>query len=485
MKKPWSGRFTEKTAEVVEKYTESISFDKRLWIYDIEGSIAHAKMLAKQGIIPKKDADKIIKGLKEIYREIEDGRFKFREEFEDIHMNIESALIEKIGEIGGRLHTARSRNDQVALDIRLYLRAEAKEIISLLKNLQTVLADIAEKNLGIIMPGYTHLQRAQPVLLSHHLMAYAQMFGRDRTRIEDALKRINVLPLGSCALAGTTLLTDRHYVAELLGFEAVSENSMDSVSDRDFSLEFLSCSSIFMMHVSRMAEELILWSSEEFSFIELPDAFTTGSSIMPQKKNPDVAELMRGKTGRIYGNLISLLTTVKGLPLTYNRDMQEDKEPVFDTVDTVKLTLNALIKMLPEIKFNEKRLKDTADAAYSTATDITEYLVKKGIPFRTAHEITGKAVRYCIDRNKKLSDLSISEYKTFSNVIGNDIYKFIGASESVNAKNSYGGTSPEMVKKQIKRFREKSERGASCKSRHSREACPRRACPVLACPRSY
>jgi argininosuccinate lyase len=454
MKKLWSGRFKEKTSGIVEKYTESISFDKRLWRYDIEGGIAHAKMLAKQGIIPKKDADKIIKGLKEIYREIEDGRFEFKEGLEDIHMNIEAALIEKIGEIGGRLHTARSRNDQVALDIRLYLRTEVRDIISLLKDLEAVLADLAEKNLDIIMPGYTHLQRAQPVLLSHHLMAYAYMFERDRARFEDCLRRINILPLGSCALAGTTLPTDRHYVAELLEFDAVSENSMDSVSDRDFSIEFLSCASIFMMHGSRLAEELILWSSEEFSFIELPDAFTTGSSIMPQKKNPDVAELMRGKTGRIYGNLISLLTTMKGLPLTYNRDMQEDKEPVFDTVDTVKLTLNALIQMLPKIKFNEKRLKDTADAAFSTATDIAEYLVKKDIPFRTAHEITGKIVRYCIDKNKKLSDLSISEYKTFSNIIGNDIYKFIGTSESVNAKKSYGGTSPEMVKEQIKRFTE-------------------------------
>ncbi len=455
MKKPWSGRFTEKTSEIVEKYTESISFDKRLWRYDIEGSIAHAKMLAKQGIIPKKDADKIVKGLKEIYKEIESGRFKFREELEDIHMNIESALIKKIGEIGGRLHTARSRNDQVALDIRLYLRAEAREIISLLKGLETVLADMAEKHLGIVMPGYTHLQRAQPVLLSHHLMAYAHMFDRDRARFEDALKRINIMPLGSCALAGTTLPTDRHYVAELLEFDAVSENSMDSVSDRDFSLEFLSCSSILMMHTSRMAEELILWSSEEFSFIELSDAFTTGSSIMPQKKNPDVAELMRGKTGRVYGNLMSLLTTMKGLPLSYNRDMQEDKEPVFDTVDTVKLTLNALFQMLPKIKFNERRLKDTADAAFSTATDIAEYLARKGIPFRTAHEITGKIVRYCIDNNKRLSDLSITEYKSFSDVIGNDIYKFIGTAESVNAKKSYGGTSPEMVKEQIKKFRKR------------------------------
>lgn len=454
-KKPWSGRFTEKTSEIVEQFTESISFDKRLWKYDIEGSIAHAKMLAKQGIIPKKDADKIIKGLKEIYKEIQDGRFKFREELEDIHMNIETALIEKIGEVGGRLHTARSRNDQVALDTRLYLRAEVKEIISLLNNLEGVLADIAEKNLGIIMPGYTHLQRAQPVLLSHHLMAYAHMFERDRARFLDALKRINVLPLGSCALAGTTLPIDRHYVAELLGFESISENSIDSVSDRDFAIEFLACASILMMHISRMAEELVLWSSEEFSFIELPDAFTTGSSIMPQKKNPDVAELMRGKTGRIYGNLLSLLTMMKGLPLAYNRDMQEDKEPLFDAVDTLKLILNALIQMLPSIRFNAERMSDTSATAFSTATDIAEYLVRKGIPFRIAHEVTGRIVRYCIDNGKGLLELNVSEYKSFSNVIDEDIYKFISVSESVNAKKSFGGTSPEAVKEQIKRFRKR------------------------------
>lgn len=452
MKKPWSGRFKEKTADIVEKYTESISFDKRLWKYDIEGSIAHAKMLAKQGIIPKKDAEKIIKGLKEIYKEIEAGSFHFKAELEDIHMNIESALIEKIGEVGGKLHTARSRNDQVALDIRLYLRDEVKKITSLLKELENVLVTMAEKYIDVIMPGYTHLQRAQPVLLSHHLMAYAHMFDRDKERFEDALKRINISPLGSCALAGTTLPVDRHYIASLLGFGSVSENSMDSVSDRDFLLEFLACSSILMMHTSRLAEELILWSSEEFSFIELPDSFTTGSSIMPQKKNPDVVELMRGKTGRVYGNLISLLTTMKGLPLTYNRDLQEDKEPVFETVDIVKLTLQALIEMLPKITFNTEMMRKTADKGFSTATDIAEYLVRKGIPFRTAHEITGKIVRYCIDKGKNLSDLSLSEYKTFSKEIGEDIYRFIKIEESINAKNSFGGTSKERVKEQIKRF---------------------------------
>ncbi|MBA4348808.1 MAG: argininosuccinate lyase [Thermodesulfovibrio sp.] len=455
MKKLWSGRFKEKTSKIVEKYTESISFDKRLYKYDIEGSIAHAKMLGEQGIIPKKDADGIVKGLKEIYKEIEEGRFKFSEELEDIHMNIESALIKRIGDAGARLHTARSRNDQVALDMRLYLRAEVKEIISLLKDLEKILADIAEKNLSVIMPGYTHMQRAQPVLLSHHLMAYAQMFDRDRLRFEESLKRINVLPLGSCALAGTSLPIDRQYVAELLGFDAVSENSIDAVADRDFLIEFLSYSAIFMMHISRMAEELIIWSSEEFSFIDLSDAFTTGSSIMPQKKNPDVAELMRGKTGRIYGSLMSILTMMKGLPLSYNRDMQEDKEPVFDTVDTVKATLKILAEMLQNVRFNKVKMRISTDAAYSTATDIAEYLVRKGKPFRTAHEITGRIVRYCIDNNKGLSDLTIAEYKSFSDAITKDIYKLIAPAESVNAKRSSGGTSPEMVKEQIRRFRKK------------------------------
>ncbi|MCD5412057.1 argininosuccinate lyase [Thermodesulfovibrionales bacterium] len=454
MKKLWAGRFKEETSRLVEKYTESISFDRMLYRYDIEGSIAHAKMLARQGIISKRDAEEIIKGLNEIYREIDDGRFEFKEELEDIHMNIESALIEKAGEAGSRLHTARSRNDQVSLSLRLYLKAEIKEIVLLLKNLGLLLAEMSERNLDVIMPGYTHMQRAQPLLLSHHLMAYAHMFDRDRRRFEDALKRIDVLPLGSCALAGTSLPIDRHYVAECLGFDHVSENSMDSVSDRDFAVEFLSCAAIFMMHVSRMAEELILWSSEEFSFIELPDALTTGSSIMPQKRNPDVAELMRGKTGRIYGNLISLLTIMKGLPLAYNRDMQEDKEPVFDTVTTIKPTLNLLIEMLSNMRFNKKRLRDTASSAYSTATDIAEYLVRKGVPFRTAHEITGRIVRYFSENKKRLSDISVSEYKSFSDKIDDDIYNFIGDLESVNAKRSYGGTSPEMVKGQIKRFRE-------------------------------
>jgi len=453
MKKPWAGRFTGKTSKSVENYTESISFDKRLWRYDIEGSIAHAKMLSKQGIIPKRDADRIIRGLKDIYREIEEGRFRFNPELEDIHMNIEASLISKIGDAGGMLHTARSRNDQVALDLRLYVRVSIEEILALLRNLETVLAGMAESSLGLIVPGYTHTQRAQPVLLSHHLMAYAQMFQRDRMRFVDSLKRTNVLPLGACALAGTSLPVDRQYIASMLKFDAVSDNSMDSVSDRDFVLEFLSCAALLMMHVSRMAEEIVLWASEEFGFIELSDAFATGSSIMPQKKNPDVAELMRGKTGRVYGNLMNLLTTMKGLPLTYNRDMQEDKVPLFDTADTVTATLAVLPEMLKNITFRRERLESSSDAAFSTATDIAEYLVRKGQPFRTAHEITGRIVRFCIDNGRTLHDLDIAVYRSFSRYIEEDVFDVISAAASVNAKKSYGGTSPAAVRAQIRRFR--------------------------------
>lgn len=450
MKKLWAGRFAEKTSKIAEAFTESISFDKRLWRYDIEGSIAHAKMLGKQKIISQKDSSAIINGLKNIAGEIETGRFRFTVELEDIHMNIEAALIKNIGDTGKKLHTARSRNDQVALDLRLYLRAETKETIALIKNLQKTLLNAAGKNIGIIMPGYTHLQRAQPVLLSHHLLAYVEMLRRDRERFEDSLKRINVLPLGSCALAGTSLPVDRSYVAKLLGFKAIAENSIDAVSDRDFAIEFLTDAGILMMHLSRFAEELILWSTEEFSFIELPDAFTTGSSMMPQKKNPDVAELIRGKSGRIYGNMIALMTVMKGLPLAYNRDMQEDKTPVFDTVDTVKSCLTVLAQMVPKIRFIGDRMHEAASKAYSAATDIAEYLVKKGVPFRQAHEITGKIVRYCIKNKKQLGEISITEFRNFSQFISKDIYSRLSAENSVKAKNSRGGTSPSEVKKQIK-----------------------------------
>jgi argininosuccinate lyase len=453
MKKPWSGRFTHKTSGIVESFTESISFDKRLWKHDIRGSIAHAKMLAKQGIIPAKDADAIVKGLLEISAEIESGKFRFRNELEDIHMNIEAELARKIGSAGKKLHTARSRNDQVALDIRLYLREETEDIISKILRFQKTLLLIAEKHIDTIMPGYTHLQRAQPVLLSHHLLAYMEMLERDKSRFADSLRRLNVLPLGACALAGTTLPSDRTFVAKELGFKAVSANSIDTVSDRDFAVEFLSCACICIMHLSRLAEELVLWSTEEFRFIEISDEFTTGSSIMPQKKNPDVAELIRGKTGRVYGNLMSLLTLMKGLPLSYNRDMQEDKIPLFDTVDTLKICLEIINAMFPGITFNKKRMSATAGEGYSTATDIAEYLVRKGVPFREAHEITGRIVLHCIQNNIGLHELDLKELKSFSQVISKDIFPSLEPAASVRERSSYGGTSPSQVIKQIRRYK--------------------------------
>jgi argininosuccinate lyase len=453
MKKLWGGRFRGKTSGIVEAFTESISFDSRLWEYDIEGSMAHADMLGKQGIISRADAKKIIGGLKDIAHEIESGAFRFREDLEDIHMNIEAALIKKIGSAGKKLHTARSRNDQVALDLRLYLRDETGRIIAAIRELEEALVDLAGENIDSIMPGYTHLQRAQPVLLAHHLLAYVQMLERDKGRFRDALKRINVLPLGACALAGTSLPVDREYVARILGFDSVSDNSMDAVSDRDFALEFLSGAAILAVHLSRMAEEFVLWSTEEFSFVELPDAFTTGSSIMPQKKNPDVSELVRGKTGRVFGSLVALLTTMKGLPLAYNRDMQEDKVPVFDAVDTVKACLSVMGAMVPQLRFNRNRMAETASAAYATATDIAEYLVRKGMPFREAHEVTGRIVMHCVTKEKSLGALKINELKSFSGLIGSDIYSLLTAEGSVAAKRSPGGTSQVEVKKQLKRLK--------------------------------
>jgi argininosuccinate lyase len=453
MKKLWAGRFEETTSRSVESFTESISIDQRLWKYDIEGSIAHATMLGRQGIIPKKDAETIIRGLGEIAEEIASGKFRFDKDLEDIHMNIEAALIKKTGPPGKMLHTARSRNDQIALDLRLYLRDEIVSMIAALTRLQTVLLDMAEKHVDYVMPGYTHLQRAQPILLPHHVLSYIEMLGRDRERLRDALKRVNVLPLGAGALAGTSLPIDREYVANLLGFDAVSENSMDAVSDRDFAIEFVSAASMTMMHLSRMAEEVVLWSTEEFSFLELPDAFTTGSSIMPQKKNPDVAELIRGKTGRVYGALIALLTIMKGLPLSYNRDMQEDKVPLFDAVDTVKACLSVLAEMVPRMKFNKERMAAAASGGYSTATDIAEYLVRKGMPFREAHGVAGRIVLHCIKNKKGLNELKIRDFKGFSPLIGTDIYQCLTPEGSVMAKTSRGGTSKTMVKQQIKRLK--------------------------------
>ncbi len=453
MKKPWAGRFRGRTSASMDSFTESISFDNRLWKHDIKGSIAHAKMLGKQKIISRKDSDAIVKGLTEIAEEINTGKFRFRQDLEDIHMNIETALIKKIGPAGEKLHTARSRNDQVSLDFRLYLKEETKEIISTIESLQKTVLKISERHLDTIMPGYTHLQRAQPVLLSHHLLAYVEMLQRDKERFHGSINRLDILPLGSCAISGTTLPVDRAYIARLLGFKSISSNSIDTVSDRDFAIEFLSCASITVMHLARFAEELVLWSTEEFGFIEISDEFTTGSSIMPQKKNPDAAELIRGKTGRIYGNLLSLLTIMKGLPLSYNRDMQEDKLPVFDTSDTLKSCLRILIEMLPKIKFHAKRMLAAAGESFSVATDITEYLVKKGIPFRKAHEITGKIVLYCIDKNLNLQSLTLRKLKTFSPYILEDIFSILDPAKSVKARTSYGGTSKSEVIRQIKKYK--------------------------------
>ncbi len=453
MKKPWAGRFKEETARCVEEFTESVSFDWRLWPYDIEGSVAHARMLARQGIISRDEADRIITALQEIASEIESGKFRFRRDLEDIHMNIEAALISKIGPVGGKLHTARSRNDQIALDLRLYLRAEVRGIVRMIKGLQRVFLRLAQRHAGTIMPGYTHLQRAQPVTLGHHLLAYVEMLQRDRERLLDALDRINTMPLGACALAGTTLPIDRAYTARLLKFKRVAVNSMDAVSDRDFAVEFLAIAAIIMLHVSRIAEELVLWSTEEFSFVELPDAFTTGSSIMPQKKNPDVAELIRGKVGRVYGALVALLTTMKALPLTYNRDMQEDKQPVFDAVDTLKSVIGILTEMLPKVRFNKKRMTETAAAGYSLATDLAEYLVGKGLPFRDAHEVTGRVVGYAIERNAELHDLTLDELQAFSPLIGPDVFDVLTIEKAVERRNSMGGTSPDEVRRQVDRLR--------------------------------
>jgi len=444
-KKPWSGRFEKETDKLVEEFTASISFDKRLYKYDIEGSIAHCMMLAKCKIIKNGEAEKIIKGLRDIKKEIDVGRFKFDIALEDIHMNIERRLIDKIGTVGGKLHTARSRNDQVALDIRLYLRDEIGEIVSLIRGLKKSIVKKAKGNIDVIMPGYTHLQMAQPVLFSHHLLAYYDMFDRDEDRFLDMLKRVNVMPLGSAAMAGTNYPIDRKYVAKLLQFPAVTTNSMDAVGDRDFSIEFLSTSAILMMHLSRFSEELIIWSTSEFGFIELDDSFCTGSSIMPQKKNPDVPELVRGKTGRVYGNLMSLLTTMKSLPLAYNKDMQEDKEPLFDTIDTVKASLLIYSKMIGTIKLNRDRLGEAVFQGFMTATDMADYLVMKGLPFRDAHEVVGKVVSFCIKSHKLLSDLTFHELQKFSKSFKKDIFSFIKTEKSVDRKDVIGGTSKRQV----------------------------------------
>jgi argininosuccinate lyase len=452
--KLWGGRFTQPTDKFVEEFTASIQFDKRLYHQDIRGSIAHAHMLGKQGIIPMEDVEQIVHGLQQILQQIVDGEFDFSIGLEDIHMNIESRLSAKIGEAGKRLHTGRSRNDQVALDIRLYLRDEIVEVSTYLDLLIDALLEQAEANLDVIMPGFTHLQTAQPILYSHHLMAYVEMFKRDKGRMEDCLKRVNCMPLGSGALAGTTFPIDREYVAEQLDFPAITRNSLDAVSDRDFALEFLAGSSILMMHLSRFSEELILWSTSEFRFIELSDGFCTGSSIMPQKKNPDVPELVRGKTGRVYGNLMALLTVMKSLPLAYNKDMQEDKEPLFDTIDTVKGSLRIFADMIREMRVNEAAMRRAAGYGFSTATDVADYLVRKGLPFRDAHEAVGKAVAYCVENEMELTELSLTEWQLFSARIDNDIFEAITVEASVQARNCTGGTARARVESEIRATRE-------------------------------
>ncbi len=457
--KPWSGRFSAKTHRLAEELNASISFDKRLFRHDILGSIAHAKVLKRAGILTKGECERIIKGLRSIEREISTGRFVFSAHMEDIHMAVEKRLYEKIGAVAGKLHTARSRNDQVALDIRLYLRDELKDILGLLKSLKKALFTVAEKNVDTVMPGYTHLQRAQPVLFGHHMLAYYEMFKRDERRFEACFDAVDVMPLGSGALAGTPYALDRNYAARLLGFSKVSANSMDAVSDRDFLIEFLSAASVLMMHLSRLAEELILWSSSEFGFIELSDAFSTGSSIMPQKKNPDIAELARAKTGRVYGNLITLLTVMKGLPLSYNKDMQEDKPPVFDTIDTLKGLLSVFPPMLRTMKVKRDVMLRAVKEGFLTATDAADYLVEKGVPFREAHRAVGTAVSYCIKKGKGLEDLTLEEWRGFSKHFDGDIKKVVTVEYSLKTRRTFGGTAPSEVRKQLKRVERELKRG--------------------------
>lgn len=455
MSKLWGGRFTKQTNHLVEEYTASINFDKALAEEDIQGSLAHVSMLGKCGIVPAEDVETIKNGLNKVLDKIRAGEIQFSVSDEDIHMNIEKHLIEEVGAVGGKLHTGRSRNDQVATDMHLYLRKRVVELTGLLHGLQESLITQAKSNMDTIIPGYTHLQRAQPILFPHHLMAYVSMFERDIDRLKDSYKRINVLPLGAGALAGTTFPIDRHYVAEQLGFDGVYENSLDAVSDRDFIVEFLAGASLIMTHLSRLCEELVLWSSTEFSFIELDDAFCTGSSIMPQKKNPDVAELVRGKTGRVYGNLIGLLTVLKSLPLAYNKDMQEDKEGMFDTVATLEGALQLFAPMIATMKVNTGRMREAVNKDFSNATDIADFLVGKGLPFRQAHEVIGKTVLYCIQEGKYLLDLTLEEFQNFSPLFDDSIYAVLQPEAVVNARNVYGGTANVQVAAAIERAEEK------------------------------
>ncbi len=453
-KKPWGGRFEESTDAVMEEFNASIEFDKRFYRVDIEGSIAHARMMAKVGVFTNAEADILATGLSEILHEIQRGEFDFDPSLEDIHMNIEKRLVEKVGDVGKKLHTGRSRNDQVALDFRLYLKGEIRVLMKSLVGLSSCFVALAKEYCDVILPGYTHLQRAQPVLLAHHFLAYFQMLKRDVSRLLDCGKRMDCMPLGSGALAGSNYPIDRDYLSTVLGFDSPTENSLDAVSDRDFAIEFLSASSITMMHLSRLSEELILWASEEFGFIEIGDAFCTGSSLMPQKKNPDALELIRGKTGRVYGSLMGLLTTMKGLPLAYNKDMQEDKEGVFDTIDTMSISVEVLLRLLKSIKFKVNVMHSKAADGFSLATDVADYLTKKGMPFRQSHEVVGKMVAYCLTNDKGLSELSIEECKGFSDIFEDDFFALLSIEASVRGKAAFGGTGYEAVENAIKKAEE-------------------------------
>ena len=451
--KAWSGRFNEPVSELVKRYTASVDFDKRLAEFDIQGSLAHSKMLGAQGIISQDDVKQIAQGLNEILQEIRAGQFEWRLDLEDVHLNIEKRLTDKIGDAGKRLHTGRSRNDQVSTDVRLWLRAVADDVIAGIRKLQTSIVDLAETHFDTAMPGFTHLQVAQPVTFGHHLLAYFEMLQRDAARFADARKRINRLPLGAAALAGTSYPIDREMVAKELGFDGVCENSLDAVSDRDFAIEFTAAAALVMTHLSRFSEELILWSSPRFAFVDIADRFCTGSSIMPQKKNPDVPELVRGKTGRVTGHLMALLTLMKSQPLAYNKDNQEDKEPLFDTADTLLVTLEIYADMLRGIKVNKEAMRTAATEGFATATDLADYLVKKGTPFRDAHEVVALAVRHAVDKGCDLSDLSLAELQKFSAQISDDVYQVLTLEGSLASRNHIGGTAPAQVKQAIARAR--------------------------------
>ncbi len=454
-KKPWAGRFAEPTDAFVEAFTASVEFDQRLAPYDIQGSIAHATMLARQGILSEDERDLIVQGLLKILAQIESGEFGWSVALEDVHMNIESALTEDIGIAGKKLHTGRSRNDQVATDVRLWLRAELAEIQAAIRRLQRALLDLAEREAETILPGFTHLQTAQPVTFGHHMMAWFEMLERDHARMLDCAGRVNVMPLGAAALAGTSYPIDRQFTAEQLAFDRPAENSLDAVSDRDFAIEFAAAASILMMHLSRMSEELVLWSSAQFGFITLADSFCTGSSIMPQKKNPDVPELIRGKSGRTFGHLMALLTLMKSQPLAYNKDNQEDKEPLFDAVDNVKGSLKVFADMIPAIACDPQAMRAAALRGFATATDLADYLVRKGMPFRDAHEVVGKSVAYCVAKGCDLAELELGELRRFSDTIDQDVFDFLTLEGSVAARDHIGGTAPAQVRAAIERARKR------------------------------